>query len=152
MMNIKEDLKSSKRETEYQFTQMQDKYIYYIGALSVTSIGFAVQQTLGQPIKHSFIPLALAIISWGISIYKGLKFIELKLNTLYNQRTYYQLFIENEARIEQISRIFENNTSKPLKSAKINFKQSFIFFILGCTLFIIWRIVDMTLIYFNSIE
>lgn len=151
-MNIKEDLKSSKRETESQFTQMQDKYIYYIGALSVTSIGFAVQQTLGQPITYSFIPLALAIISWGISIYKGLKFIELKLNTLYNQRTYYQLVIENEARIEQISRIFENNTSKPLKSAKINFKQSFIFFILGCTLFIIWRIVDMTLIYFNSIE
>ncbi len=148
----KGDLKSSQRETENQFTQMQDKYIYYIGALSVTSIGFAVQQTLGQPLKYSFIPLASAIISWGISIYKGLKFIELKLNTLYDQRTYYQLVIKHQNAVEQITKVFEDNSTIPIANAKKNFKQSFIFFILGCTLFIIWRIVDMSLIYFNSIE
>ena len=34
-----------------QYRQQQEKYIYYIVALSVASIGFSVYTTLHEPIK-----------------------------------------------------------------------------------------------------
>jgi hypothetical protein len=58
-----------------EFREKQEKYTYYIIALCVTAIGFSVLQTTGQPLKVMQLPLAVAVISWGISIYCGLQFI-----------------------------------------------------------------------------
>lgn len=76
------------REILKQFRQQQEKYVYYIVALCVTSIGFSVIKTSGQTIKWSQIPLAIAVISWSISVYCGLTFLRYVISTLYANKVY----------------------------------------------------------------
>jgi hypothetical protein len=71
------------KEIQSQFRQQQQKYTYYIIALCVTAIGFSIHITLGQALNYSQIPLALAVISWGISVYCGFRFITYGLIILF---------------------------------------------------------------------
>ena len=57
-----------------EFREKQEKYVYYLIALSVSAIGFSVYKTENQSLAYSQIPLALAVLSWSISIFCGLKF------------------------------------------------------------------------------
>ena len=72
-----------KNELAKSFRQSQEKYTYYIIALNVTAIGYVSQQTYGGIARCSFVFLILAVVSWLIGAYKGLKFIQLSLNTMY---------------------------------------------------------------------
>ncbi|MDP2174625.1 MAG: hypothetical protein Q8K70_01805 [Bacteroidota bacterium] len=148
----KEALKESQKETQKQYLEMQYKYIYYIGALSVASIGFAVQQTLEQPIKLSQIPLGIAIIFWGLSIFKGFKFLELMLKIHEIQFGYNHTAIKVGFITDEFNKLFEDMTKTPMSKAKNNHKYSFTLFILGCVLFILWRIIEMIIIYYNRLE
>lgn len=58
-----------------KFLDRHEKYIYYIVALCVASIGFSVYITIGKPLSRTYILLGLAVSSWGISIFCGLKFL-----------------------------------------------------------------------------
>ena len=58
------DMKSEQKELLNIFRQQQEKYVYYLIALCVTSIGFSVYKTSGVPIKGIQIPLAVAVLSW----------------------------------------------------------------------------------------
>ena len=49
----------------------QDKYTYFLLAASGASIAFAITQTQGLKISMSQIPLAIAVIAWGLSFYCG---------------------------------------------------------------------------------
>lgn len=68
-------------------TQQQERLVYYIIALCVTSIGFSIYQTTGHSLKWIQIPLALALLSWGLSIYCGLRFLNYLLEIIYNKST-----------------------------------------------------------------
>jgi len=59
-----------------QLSQLQEKYTFYIVALCVSSIGFSVYCTMGKPIHWTHLPLGIAVLSWAISIFCGLKYIE----------------------------------------------------------------------------
>jgi hypothetical protein len=145
-MNNEIDIKNSQREARDKFNQLQDKYIYYIGALSVACIGFSVQQTLEVPIKLTQSPLALAIICWGTSVYYGLKFIENKLIILLKQHDYDLKLLDNKKTSIELTIEFKKASSKNFTDAIKYFKRVFKLFIWGCYLFIFWRILDMILI------
>lgn len=54
-----------------KIASQRDKFIYYMIALAVTSIGFAVLRTVGEPFKLNQIPLGMATLSWLLSIHCG---------------------------------------------------------------------------------
>jgi len=74
-----------------QFRQQQEKYTYYVIALSVAGIGFAIQKTTGQPLRISQIPLALAVLCWGVSVYCGLTFMGYVISGLYSNSAYFDI-------------------------------------------------------------
>jgi len=74
-MNIQQEIVN-------QFRQQQEKYIYYLVALSVAAIAFSVHNTLGEPIKWSQLPLGLSVVLWGISIYCGLTSLQYFIGSL----------------------------------------------------------------------
>ena len=51
----------------------QDKYTYFLLAVTASAIAFAVQKTDESIISWSLFPLGLAVVLWGISFYFGCK-------------------------------------------------------------------------------
>lgn len=62
----------------------QSKFMYYMIALAVTSIGYSVHISMDLKFVYMQIPLALAIICWGFSVYSGLTYLS-EINALAKQ-------------------------------------------------------------------
>jgi hypothetical protein len=62
--------------------EQSDKFTYYVIALCVTAIGFAVYNTLGQSMKQSQIPLGASVLCWSLSVYLGLKVLRYRIQIL----------------------------------------------------------------------
>lgn len=58
------------------------KYKYYMIALCIASIGYSIVRTTGRSIDCCDIPLAIAVSSWGISIFLGFRFLKCSLSIL----------------------------------------------------------------------
>jgi hypothetical protein len=82
---------SEQEEILKQFRQQQEKYTYYIIALCVAGIGFAIQKTSGQPLRIAQIPLGAGVLSWGISVYCGLTFMGYVISNLYANSAYFDV-------------------------------------------------------------
>ena len=76
---------------QQEFREKQEKYVYYLIAISVSAIGFSVYKTENQSLTYSQIPLALAVLSWSISIFCGLKFLKYVISCLYANNGYYEI-------------------------------------------------------------
>ncbi len=140
------------REILKQFRQQQEKYVYYIVALCVTSIGFSIIKTSGQTIKWSQIPLAIAVISWSTSVYCGLTFLRYVISSLYANKVYLDItqglhpdFQTNpairEAAADGVMSAIQKNSNKTMQYSKW---QNWLFYF-GIILFIIWHVIEMYL-------
>ena len=65
-----------KFEIYRSLSQLQEKFVFYLIALNVAAIGFAVFLTLDKPLVITQIPLGLAVISWGLSIWCGTNYLK----------------------------------------------------------------------------
>lgn len=143
------------KEIQRQFRQQQEKYVYYIVALNVTAIGFSIYQTTGKTLNCTQIPLGLAIISFGISIYCGLKFLKYLISNLYTNNEYFEILKgahpeigNNSQKIQLASGIMKDIMIKNSNNASkfMTFQETFFYF--GIILFIVWHIIEM---YKNSL-
>lgn len=138
------------REIQKQFRQQQEKFVYYLIALSVTSIGFSVYKTIDQPLKLIQIPLGISIISWGISIFCGFNFLKYLISTLYSNNEYFNIVQGRNEEIGNNQQLI-NAASKGVKSAmESNVKKASCFFnwqqylfYLGVISFILWHLLEM---------
>lgn len=137
-------------QIQNEHRSQQTKYRYYIIGLSVTCVGFSVYQTTGQSLSFYHIPLALSIISWGISIYLGLKYLQYFLSILYADNALFKIRDGHEetvgsnpllikTAIDGVTEAIKNNIKKSAKLA--NWQERF--FYIGSFLFIIWHIITM---------
>jgi hypothetical protein len=133
-------MEENKREVRSQFWQQQEKYVYYIIAISVSAIGFAIYKTSGQPLKLSQIPLGLAIISWGLSAFCGLRFLKYVISNLYANSAY--LNEKNADKAKGIRKAMDLNSETASKYS--NWQERL--FYSGIILFIVWHIFEMYLI------
>lgn len=143
----------NQKEIQKQFRQQQEKYVYYILALAVSAIGFAIYKTSGLPLKYSQIPLGLSVLSWGISIFCGLKFIQYIISNLYANNTYLDILAgrhpdlgniawKKEAGAEGVKQAMLSNG----ETAGKYFKWQGRLFYAGILLFILWHILEMYLL------
>ena len=65
-----------KFEIYRSLSQLQEKFVFYIIALNVAAIGFAVYLTLDKPLVLTQIPLGIAVVSWGLSIWFGTSYLK----------------------------------------------------------------------------
>ena len=69
-------------ELRIEFRKQQQKYTYYLLALTVTAIGFLVINTADMVISYLQLPFGCSIIFWGLSISCGFNFIRADLKGL----------------------------------------------------------------------
>lgn len=137
-------------EIQKQFIQQQEKLVYYIIALSVSAIGFAIYQTTGQRLKVIQIPIGLAVICWSISIYCGLKFLKYVISNLYANNEYFEIKKGNNNEIGNHPDAIKAAVKGYKAAMAINqnrmknyFKYQSLLFYVGIILFIIWHLLEM---------
>lgn len=65
-----------KFEIYRSLSQLQEKFVFYLIALNVAAIGFAVYLTMDKPLVLTQIPLGMAVVSWGLSIWFGTNYLK----------------------------------------------------------------------------
>lgn len=73
------------KEVRDAYRERHLKLSYYLIALTVASLGFTINHTANQIMALHQIPMALGIVFWGISIYYGLKHLDVDLDILWRQ-------------------------------------------------------------------
>ena len=134
-------------EIQRQLRQSQEKYIYYILALCVSAIGFAVYITLDKSLNMIMIPLGLAIISWGISIYSGFRLLEISHAILWINNNMIEVVKGNNPisgydprKMQEGITYLQEEVDKASKIARKRFQLQRFCFILGMIFFIIWHV------------
>lgn len=137
-------------EIQKQHRESQSKFIYYIIALSVASIGFSINITIGQTLNVFHLFLGLAILFWVFSVFCGFQFLKIYLDILAINNEYFNIvrgisdekkpteFIKEEAK--KITTELANNKNKKA-SRNSDLQQYFFFF--GIIMFLIWHIIQM---------
>jgi len=131
-----------------RFRSMQEKYVYYVIALCVSSLGYSIYITLDQPLKYSQIPLGAAVLMWGISIYCGLRFLTYVLSTIYAKYAYNNVVIGNDP--DDSSKSIEQKAKGIMRAMEANqevagkyFKWQKGLFLVGMVLFFVWHVLEM---------
>lgn len=138
------------KEIQRQFWQKQEKYVYYIIALSVAAVGFSVYKTSGQALNWIKIPLGLSVLCWGLSILCGLMFLKSVVGNLYTNNAYFEIIKGKDTivgthpenikfAINEIQKIMKTNSER---ASKLGSFQEWLFYS-GIVLFIVWHILEM---------
>jgi hypothetical protein len=139
-------------EIRKQFRQQQEKYAYYIIALCVAAVAFSISITRDASLKFSQIPLGIAVLTWGLSIYFGLKFIQTIISALRSNNSYLDVIKgihpvvgDHPQKIEYAANLLKETMEEKGKKAGKFYDWQNTFFIIGFISFIAWHILEMYL-------
>lgn len=133
------------------FRQTQEKYVYFILSLSVAAIAFAVASTDQTAFRWSHILLGLAVASWLIAVYFGIRWSQWNISTLFANHELLRVQSGKhltdikippgyqEAAIEGIKKAMSSNAQDLERS----FNRQGIAFYTGISFFIAWHIWEM---------
>ena len=133
-------------------SQSQQKYTYFLLAAAAAAIGLAVRATSSATLHWSLIPLAVAVLLWGVSFVLGCKYILYTQSNAYAnfellrfQRGEHPLAGKNpdliRAASEGITEAIESNA----KQLKRFGDGQFLFLVIGAVLFVAWHVLGIVL-------
>jgi hypothetical protein len=137
-------------EIHRQHCTGQNKYTYFLLAVTASAIAFSVQKTSGLKLTWSMLPLGLAVLLWGVSFFFGCKnllwvqtsiyanysLLQLQKGVHPEQPDHAQLL---EAAISGVRSALESN----IKNAQFYAQWEFRLLIAGAVFFLAWHIVEM---------
>ena len=131
-----------------QFWQQQLKYIYYMIALCVTSIGFSIVITKDDVLGLIHIPLGLAIVFWSVCICLGLNFLNSNIVFLSKNKIFLEGHrkLSSPDKLKELNEAFDKEFKKMNKNSGLNKKIQHFSFYAGFLCFFIGHIIKM---YFN---
>ncbi len=140
------------REVFRAHREAQNKYIYFLLAAAAAAIAFAVNKTSAVALARSQVPLALAVLSWGLSFFTGTRHLAYVSSTLYANADL--LKVENgqhpevggdpqrmAAAGEGIRSAIEWNSERANRLAHWQFR----FLVVGAVLYVAWHVLKMYL-------
>jgi hypothetical protein len=139
-------------EIHRQHRTGQDKYSYFLLAVTASAVAFSVKRTDGLKITYSLIPLGAAVLLWGVSFYFGVKnllwvqtsifanysLLQLQKGVHPEQPDHPQIL---EAAIRGVRSAFESN----IKNAQFYGIWQFRLLITGAIFFLLWHVLEMVL-------
>jgi hypothetical protein len=128
----------------------QDKYTYFLLAVTASAIAFAVQKTETSVISYALTPIGIAVMSWCASFYCGCKNLVWVQTTLMANYNLLQLRMgvhpeqpENPEHLEVAKKgvrsALESNADKAQEYAIAQYRL----LIIGAVFFLIWHIVEI---------
>lgn len=140
------------REIYRTLQNAQDKYIYFILATTIASVGFTITQTQDIIFSLSLIPLGISILCWGFSFFFGCRNREYYNSTLYANYELLKVQMGDhpelgnnpqmiQAASKGITKAIEDNSNKVNRLGKLQVKT----FIMGALFYLVWHILEMYL-------
>jgi hypothetical protein len=149
MVNTTKNSEKRDRLAE-SYLQKKEKYVYYILALNVTSIGFTITQLIDQKSSYALILVAIALVFWSISFFNGIRFLLKSLSTIYtniNLLDYTNLRHPNYLNVENNTEIINKALMELTKEANSKttkyFKTQLLGFYAGAISMFIWVFVSI---------
>ena len=132
--------------------EAQNRYSYFLLAAGGAAIGLAVNQTQTAALSWSQVPLAVAVVLWGLSFYFGCRHLAYMGSSLYANFAIFQ--IEHgaypgvgahpsliAAATAGVRDAIESNSKKALRYAR--WQSSFL--IAGALAYLAWHVLEMYL-------
>jgi hypothetical protein len=140
------------REIYRQLRTAQDKYTYFLLAAAGAAIALAVNQTQDDAIAWPQVPLALAVLCWGLSFFLGCQHVQYVNSTLYANADLLKIESGTHSEVgehpqmiaaasEGIKQAIEHNASR---ANRLGHRQ-FILLVTGAVLYVVWHVVEMFL-------
>ena len=140
------------REVYRAHREAQGKYIYFLLAAAGGAVVLTVNQTQGAAIGWPQVPLALAVLSWGLSFFFGCHHLGYASSTLYANM---ELFRVEGGRHPEVGRdpqmmaaasagireAVEFNSNRASRLAHWQFR----FLVAGAVMYLIWHVFEMGL-------
>ena len=133
-----------------QLRTSQDKYVYFLLAITASAIAFSVQITKDSVFSLTLAPLGIAVFCWAWSFYCGCRHIQYVNSILYSNTEY--LRIKNgthpevgsnpnyiQAASEGLREAMSNNQDSATSRANWQFRLA----IIGGIAFICWHLLKM---------
>jgi hypothetical protein len=140
----------NQKELYKQFRASQEKYIYFMLALSASAIGYAIPKTESHELDWSMAPLGVSLLCWIYSFYCGCKFLEKSMSVIY---TNFYMYDVDAGRVKEIpnSPIEKNAVLNILKSRidEINkkgskfYKRQAWFILYGVVAYVTWAVLNL---------
>jgi len=128
----------------------QEKYTYFLLAAAGAAVGFAVQKTEGMKLSWWLLPVAGAILSWGISFICGCKNIQWAHAAISSNATMLELYAgihpRQPAYAEETAVAIDITRASLASSgrwADFHGKWQMRLLVLGAVFFIAWRVGEM---------
>lgn len=98
-------------ELQKQFKAAQEKYIYFLLAVSASAIGYAITQVKVEPFNLNHIAFGLSIFLWSLSFMSGLKFIEFNTESTFKNMLYlsFKRELKNSKNYEELVSKYKND-------------------------------------------
>ena len=129
--------------------EFQNKYAYFLLAIAASGIAFAVQKSEGALLQWPLAPLALSVLSFGLSFYKGMRHLEWIGATLGASYALVQLMNGSQPPsgepLEEAIRRTKSDIDSIIKDAKSAMTWQLRFLFSGGVLFVVWHGLDIYL-------
>jgi hypothetical protein len=133
------------------FRQTQEKYVYFILSLSIAAVAFAVATTDRTAFKWSHVLLGLAVGSWLIAIYFGIRWNKWNISTLFANHELLRVQSGKHLTDMQIPPGYEAAAIEGIRKAmntnaddlKNSFDRQGLAFYTGIFFFITWHLWEM---------
>lgn len=145
---------SSDRQLELyrQHHAAQDKYTYFLLAVAGTAIGFAANETHGAKMNLSQIPLACAVLSWGLSFFFGCKHLSYARTTLYENAELIKIEAGEHPMVGPVPQLIKltadivrESMEKVAKRAGLFDRLQFRALVIGVIFYLGWHVFEMWL-------
>ena len=138
------------KQIHRQLRTSQDKYTYFLLAVSASAIALSVQVTKGYILSVVLIPLGLAVFCWGISFYLGCKNVHYLNSTMYANLEYLKVqsgvhpVIGRTTEYRQAAAEgIRDAMTKNSEAANVYGRWQFLLIITGGGWYVVWHICEM---------
>jgi len=125
-----------------------EKYTYFLLAAAGACIAFAISQTQTATISIYILPLAVAVLCWGLSFYFGCRQLLQTMNILQQNYQFLRMqagrhpdFPPHPDAVAEIGALIEKQSNESGRYGSYQFKL----LILGAAFFIGWHMLEMYL-------
>ena len=124
----------------------ESEYSYFLLAATASAIAFAVQKTSGLRLSYYEIPLAFAVLCWGISFYIGCRCVNLTQGAMFMNITMLELGSVRSGNPEELKGRIKSVLSQMNgmnEKATVYDRWQFRLLIIGAVLFLVWHVLGM---------
>ena len=142
----------ARRDSYRALLDTQRKYTYFLLAAAGAALAFALNQTQGVGFSWSQIPLAIAVLCWGLSFLSGCRYVHYLGSTLYDNCMLGQVLSGQDpdlgahpqlvhAASERIRQRIKSNSETAGRIGKGQFR----WLVCGGLFYIVWHVLEMAL-------